>query len=106
MAVCIFRAEGRQALAVAQPAPRIEELALEGDELDTSAAQRFLWACGIPPQETPPAVSAARALAAASGAVLLRVRLGDRRAEVEVLAPEDEEAAGLSAWARTIEVDR
>jgi serine phosphatase RsbU (regulator of sigma subunit) len=66
------------------PGPQIEELEIEGPDISTGAARRFLEACAAPPAEIDRALDTATAVVGEHGAAALRVSLGSR---IEVVPP-------------------
>ena len=90
MAVCVLPAADVGAGAVdRRDHGRIEELALPPGELSTSTMQRFLWACGVEPEEALSAMSAAReTVRSGAAAILLRVDTdSDEPVEIRELEP-------------------
>jgi Stage II sporulation protein E (SpoIIE) len=71
MTVCLFRPLHRTAAR----SPRVELLELDGEDVDSGFAARFLDACGMPETEATALVEQARELVAASGLAVLEVTL-------------------------------
>jgi Stage II sporulation protein E (SpoIIE) len=80
---------------------RTEQLELTGRELEGPIAHRFLESCGVSRVEAHAAVEKARALAGASGAVILDVAFGeDLRVDVRPRDADSIEAASRRASTR------
>jgi serine phosphatase RsbU (regulator of sigma subunit)/outer membrane biosynthesis protein TonB len=80
---------------------RTEQLELSSRELEGPIAHRFLESCGVSGVEADAAVAKARALAGASGAVILDVMFGENlRVDVRPRDAESIEAASRRAAAR------
>jgi hypothetical protein len=92
MAVFLIRPVSRAEL----PAPRIETVELEADELDLGLGRRFLKACEVPAEEAAIALEHARDTAASAGSALIEVTIDDRGARASVSAAD---AAGSPAAA-------
>jgi serine phosphatase RsbU (regulator of sigma subunit) len=73
MAACLLGIDG----GPSEPTVQLEELELDSREAAGDRAQRFLLACGVSPGEIPAIMSSARATAAKSGNVVLKLSLGD-----------------------------
>jgi serine phosphatase RsbU (regulator of sigma subunit) len=73
MAACLLRIDG----GPGQPAVQLEELELDSRDAAGDRAERFLLACGVSRTEIPAIMRSARATAAKTGNVVLRVRLDD-----------------------------
>jgi hypothetical protein len=79
---------------------RTEQLELSGGELEGPIARRFLESCGVSGAEADAAVDKARALAGASGAVILNVVFGENpHVDVRPRDAESIEAASRRAAA-------
>jgi Stage II sporulation protein E (SpoIIE) len=70
MAACLLSIEGDSQV----PTVLLEELELDGQELGSTRAERFLLACGVPQQQLAELMSSARALARRAGAVRFELR--------------------------------
>ena len=83
--MCVLRPAAAAPPSPAErPTGRIEELALPAAELSTSTMQRFLWACGIDPDEALSVMTATReTVRSGASGVLLRVET-DSREPVEI----------------------
>jgi serine phosphatase RsbU (regulator of sigma subunit) len=89
MTACLVR-------AVAGPqagGPRVEELDVVPDDLDTAAPGRFLEACGLPPEAAAAALAEVRDVAERAGGALLTVTIDGERATAQVTAPAREALA-------------
>jgi serine phosphatase RsbU (regulator of sigma subunit) len=93
MTVCVMRPV---AAAAGRP-PRIEVLELEGDDVDSGFAERFLEASGVPAAERSVAVDEAGAAIAAAGAAVLEVTVGDGPAAARVTAAPTRAAQAAAA---------
>jgi hypothetical protein len=84
MTACLLRPVSGAGAA----SPRIELLDLDGDDIESGFARRFLEACGVPAAELALAVDEARATADADGRPLLEVTVaeGTGHARVRALA--------------------
>jgi hypothetical protein len=80
MAACLLQIDG----GPRPPVVQLEELELPGREADDERAERFLIACGVNPGEVPEIMRSARATAARSGNVVLKLRLGEGAPQVSL----------------------
>jgi serine phosphatase RsbU (regulator of sigma subunit) len=78
MAACLLRIDG----GPREPTVQLEELELDSREAAGDRAERFLLACGVSSGETAEIMRTARATAASTGSVVMKVRLGEGRPEV------------------------
>jgi hypothetical protein len=88
MAACVLRPD---ATGAADHVPdRLEEVELNALDLVGDRVERYLAACGVPPEDVAAAVNAVEARVGEFGGALLRVRIDRTRTQCEV-----ESAAGL-----------
>jgi hypothetical protein len=78
------------------PAPRVETVELEADDLDLGLGERFLKACEVPAEEAAIALEHARATAASAGGALIEVTVDHCGARARV-SPADATAAPAAA---------
>jgi Stage II sporulation protein E (SpoIIE) len=79
MAACVLRAT-----TAGSGGARVEELELVPSDMDAPAVELFLSACGCDDSEATSALMAARGVAAASGAALLRVAIAPEGRQIQV----------------------
>ncbi len=80
MAACLLRLDGDERAASVQ----VEELELEGAHSAPERAARFLAASGLAPAEVHEALNSVRSAVARHGRVVLVLKMGDGRPEVEL----------------------
>jgi Stage II sporulation protein E (SpoIIE) len=84
MAVCLLRPVSGADV----PAPRVEVLELDQEDLDSGFAERFLDACEVPAAEVAAIIEQARATVESQGRALLEVTVAHRRGSARVTAAE------------------
>jgi serine phosphatase RsbU (regulator of sigma subunit) len=80
MAACLLRIDGGSA----QPSVQLEELELDSHEAAGDRVERFLLACGVSAGEIPAIMRSARATAASTGSVVVKLRLGEGPPQVSL----------------------
>jgi hypothetical protein len=80
MAACLLGIDG----GAGQPSVQVEELELDSREAEGDRAERFLLACGVSAGEIPAIMRSARATAARTGTVVLKLRLGEGPPQVSL----------------------
>jgi hypothetical protein len=83
--------------AVADRPPRIEVLELDGDDVDSGFAERFLQACDVPEADRAVAVEQACAAIGADGVALLEVTVGNGSGSARVTAVPGRSAPAAAA---------
>lgn len=99
MAACLLMVDGG---AGGAPATVLEELELDGEQVDSERTEQFLLACGVPVGEIQEILRWARADARRTGSVTLKVRRGGSGSPEVTLAPNNVtslQAASLKAQA-------